>query len=950
MGQLNTKISKAEIKSLDPSIRHGRLSNGLTYYIKDLKNGLEKIDMSFYVQAGNYHEEIGQLDFAHAVEHLAFKCAKHFPVSLGNPEFYSELGMTNYDVGGRTFSLHSEFYFNVPSNRMDALDTGLLWFHDILDLELTAEKINSERGPLRQEVVFRNGSRLHELFNTKLMESKLFPCQQDFFNFFEHNQQFFAESLRAFYKDWYLPDRMAVVIVGDIADMTEMENKVKKRFSNISNQHSSKWSDCRKDYLNYPDQFTLVERKAGENGIESGAVDFYFYMRDVNAVMYEKDWHGVQRDVIWGMLRELVNHRFKENGNTYNTSFSSNGDAPHQGLPAYRLRITERKENGKMAIKKTIGTLHQVKKYGFNREEWDRAKRDRLESIKKIDTTQSAYWKDQIQNHYVYGEVLPKNKEVRLYQWLSALSLQEFNALARQILLIAPNDIGIIAPTGKTYTESQVRGWIDQALLKEVTSYMAPEIPKQLMTVTELSNLKEVGYENIDSVAPIPKLENGHILRRIKPRNVIELVLKNGVKVVLDTTYRSNNNSVYLHGFSPKGASSFPKEDYFSAINAPAIIKNAGVGMLDKFQVNRFLAETSFWQGVHPYIENMETGIKGNASLKDFEKLLQLVYLYFVQPRADKTAFEDWKLGEEERYLNPTYSLIHEDFDVLINEFLGNRSKVPHGTKRFDGIPQTDMDRAYAIYQQLYGNAKDFTFLVSGNFSVDIVLPLLQKYLGNLHNLPSTLSNVLESRGKLELADLPRYKEFFTHEINAPYELKSTMFSMRFVAKVENPMDWKEHIKVEVLGTLLGSKIKDLRYIEGMALYSPIARSRFNRIYRHYDFTMLLECVPEELEAMRQLCKQMVLEIKMNSFSPERLDDVMRSLILPKFNSKLESTFVKLQKLYNHYVFNEPWIDPIEIENYAKSLTPEDIQATAQKYLNNDNMFEFVFRNRTTYP
>src|SRR5690606_37223271 len=101
---------------------------------------------------------------------------------------------------------------------------------------------------------------------------------------------------------------------------------------------------------------------------------------------------------------------------------------------------------------------------------------------------------------------------------------------------------------------------------------------------------------------------------------------------------------------------------------------------------------------------------------------------------------------------------------------------------------------------------------------------------------------------------------------------------------------------------------------------------------------------------MRQLCKQMVLEIKMNSFSPERLDDVMRSLILPKFNSKLESTFVKLQKLYNHYVFNEPWIDPIEIENYAKSLTPEDIQATAQKYLNNDNMFEFVFRNRTTYP
>src|SRR5690606_19387102 len=176
---------------------------------------------------------------------------------------------------------------------------------------------------------------------------------------------------------------------------------------------------------------------------------------------------------------------------------------------------------------------------------------------------------------------------------------------------------------------------------KEVIPYTVPEVPKQLMGADEISALKEVGFKDKG------ESESG----------VRTLVLGNGVKVVLDTLNR-NTDMLYLHGFSPKGASCFSREDYFSAINGPEIVQNAGVGDLDKFVLGRFLERTSFRQGMHPYIDYFETGIKGNAKLEELEMLLQLVYLYFTQPRKDKIAYEDWKSREKENYLNPFYSLI----------------------------------------------------------------------------------------------------------------------------------------------------------------------------------------------------------------------------------------------------------------------------------------------------
>src|SRR5690606_19496325 len=116
------------------------------------------------------------------------------------------------------------------------------------------------------------------------------------------------------------------------------------------------------------------------------------------------------------------------------------------------------------------------------------------------------------------------------------------------------------------------------------------------------------------------------------------------------------------------------------------------------------------------YINNKETGITGNADLKDFEKLLQLVYLYFTEPRQDQKAFQDWELKERNRYLvDGKNSFILMDHMAEMRDILGD-GRAPKGTRRFHGIAKTSLDSAYSIYTKLYGNAADFTFLISGDF------------------------------------------------------------------------------------------------------------------------------------------------------------------------------------------------------------------------------------------
>jgi hypothetical protein len=438
-------------------------------------------------------------------------------------------------------------------------------------------------------------------------------------------------------------------------------------------------------------------------------------------------------------------------------------------------------------------------------------------------------------------------------------------------------------------------------------------------------------------------LQRNGILSRVPSiTGATELILNNGVKVVLHSFTPSpgaNRDRIMVHGFRPQGASSFSREDYFSAINAPLIVAHSGVGGLDTYQLERFLSGTGLEQGIRPYIDYNETGIRGKATLQELEKLLQLVYLYFKAPNMDRAAFEDWIVSAQNEYQNLPYNLHTADIIDGINEFTGDSSNVVMGTKRFEGIPKTHWERAYDIYKTLFGNARDFTFLLSGDFEEESVLPLVEKYLGNLPNSPKSSINGNRDEIGAPLPEGPLFKE-----IHQPYGngMKGQKYAIRFLHQTNGPKDWKERIRVKALGVLTNYKFQELRFSEGLGLYSFGVDARFNDDLSRYELSFSFDCAPEEFERLRTASNRLISEIKSGNLDTGMFAAAMERLY-PRYGSgTLNKNAMAIKRLYEHYRYSNNWVDPMESERFTQSLTLDDIQRTARKYFTDGNKYEFI--------
>ena len=176
--------------------------------------------------------------------------------------------------------------------------------------------------------------------------------------------------------------------------------------------------------------------------------------------------------------------------------------------------------------------------------------------------------------------------------------------------------------------------------------------------------------------------------------------------------------------------------------------------------------------------------------------------------------------------------------------------------------------------------------------------------------------------------------------------MKNIFYYRKYLSKVDKPMHWKELIDIEVLGYMLNSRILDLRFSVEAGLYDMMAFGTINKKSSFYDIGILLNVIPSELEMLRKACQSLVKELRDKVVDREVFKDVILNNVYPKYRiNKQHHPARRVEKLYDHYRFNEKWASPIEIEEYVKLLTPEDIRTSARKYLKEDNLMEFTFED-----
>lgn len=937
--QLFPARGQAEVKStndslfLDESIRHGVLNNGLTYYIKQLEEPHPEISMNFIVKVGSNDEQSHEINFAHHIEHhiehLAFRDSKNFPAGLkGNEQLLSRFNMHFSNLRGHTDMRATRYYFNTPAQEFSkALSTGLLWFKDIAaGLDLSKESIDRERGVLLQE---RRSDEAKADKNTTKSElySKLFPCFNSSKNFTEHNRSFPYQNLQQFYKKWYQPDRMAVVIVGNIENVDKLEREIKNIFAELKPRDSPDGiGSCDEGNSENTTDYEIVSRTSNTDSNDSfNSIEMYLFYKDTVSIEHTNKWDRLKRKIQMELISSILNERFKASSRSYNNNFRNYSfytTAAEKPPNTLTISIDTELDHEETSLANILNLLKQLKTYGITEEELELEKNKKVNDFHPSNIGKPGYWLNEIYDNFVYGEDLPIGKNSSLKQWLVKLSTVEINEMIMQVISNMPQDIGVIYPANSItirYSEKKTRKFIKEEFSKPVSPYEVPKVRTNLLTDKTKASL------------PVEKT-----IKSGKGRlSSGKYVLKNGLTLILKPMKSGTGNSfITIHGFSPHGASCFPEEEYYSTMFAPSVIRNAGIGDFSKFDLVPFYQNTSSLKtGVSPYINYKEAGFEAEVSKEELEKLLQLIYLYFTEPREDKLAFENWK-SEHLKNVSNTVSPTNDLIDAL-NEVTKDQSTLPYASRKVKASQKVDFDIAYQNYMKLFGNPGSFTFILAGDFDKKKVLPLLQKYLGNI---PST-SNFCctEEKEEVALSKGPGYFELGTSEY---YNTENSFYGLNFVRKRTEEDDWKEELKVRVLGMIMDNLIYDLRAGEGLPLYEMGAGGKYNRIMDRYEIMFSFSCLPEQLPIVQKKTQHIINDLKSGKISKEIFSS-QRNLLKSVFNSiSLNQPSYKAKKIYRNYRYGEPLIGTSKIENFFINLTPEDIVDTARKYFQDKYLYE----------
>jgi zinc protease len=699
--------------AVDPDVIRGRLPNGLTYYVRASREPEHRAELRLAVNAGSVLEDDDQRGMAHLVEHMAFNGTRHFP-KQALVDYLESIGMRfGPDVNAYTSYDETVYMLTLPTDSAGALETGVEMIGDWADgVAFDSVEVEKERGVVLEEWRLGQGA-------GSRMQQRQFPVLARFSRYADRDPIGTPESIRKtrlaalkrFYRDWYRPDLMAVVAVGDF-DAKKMEALIRQRFGGIpAPAHPRK----RKEY-GVPEHSQTVVSVATDPEATGSNVSLYLKRRPVlwKTVHDYRDW------LVQSMASGMFTDRLGEITDRPDSPFldvSSFQGRFLRPLSAYVVSVRVPDAGVENGLEELLKEAQRVEEYGFTASELDRAKRELLrreeQRYAERDKITSASYAAEYVSQYLYGgAIVDAEEEHELYRRLiPTIRLAEVNAASngwvhdqnRVILVSAPRNDSIPAP-------SEVR----------------------LRLIVAISRFQRV-EPYTDSVSSAPLLAHaptpGRLLSsRVLPDvGVTEWKLSNGVRVLLKPT-DYQRDEVLVAGRSPGGTSLLPDSDYVAGLTAAAVAQAGGLGALSATELRKRLAGTV--AGVGADIQQDYEGISGASSVSDLETFFQLVYLKFTAPRLDSAAVEAYRTQARSSISDRAASPEFVFADSLRSTLTQHNPRTRLLTAAM--LDSMDFHRSLEIYRDRFSDAGDFTFYITGSFDLDSIRPLVLRYIGGL--------------------------------------------------------------------------------------------------------------------------------------------------------------------------------------------------------------------------
>lgn len=897
---------------MDPTVRMGTLDNGLTYYIKANQKPENRAELRLAVNAGSILEDEDQQGLAHFAEHMLFN---------GTVNFEKNELIDFFELTGQKFGAHVNAYTSFDetvymlkprTDSQEVFDMGFQvledWAHQALFDE---EEIDKERGVVIEEWRLRLGPEnrmlyqyLPVLFNNSRYAERL-PIGK-----VEVLQEFEYETIRRFYRDWYRPNLMAVIAVGDF-DVDAVEQKIKNHFGGLENPENA---PERKVYDMPDHEQTLVKVVTDP---EASFTNINVYTKHNKKTMQTV---GDYRNYLMNrLISNMLSQRYDELMQQENPPFV-NARSYYGGMSrtkdAYTSYAMANEGEVIRGLEAVLTENQRMLQHGFTAGELNRAKESVLSDIEnrynERDKIQSRSHARELISHFLEKEPVPglEHEYAMAQELIPAIALEEVNAKPINwmtddntvIIVTGPEKEGVSMPTQEEIL----------ATYKEV---------KEKDTEPYVDDFKEQ-----DLLVEQPVAGSLVEEKTIEEMGLTELVFDNGARVVLKPT-DFKNDEILISAYSFGGTSLYPDEDYFTASAVSQVVMESGIGEFSQTDLSKALSGKNVQ--LYPIVESITEGIQGNTTPDDLETYLQLQYLYFTQPRKDPTSFASFKQQQKMIYqnldANPQFYFMKQYMKALYNDH--PRARIPEAAD-FDKI---DLDRLFEIYQERFANAGDFTFFIVGNFSVEEIKPLLATYIGGL---PGE-----ETRETFEDVGI-RYPESAKNEIIRKGSEPKSMVTMSYTGDFD--WNYENRFTIRALADVLRIKLREsMREDKGGVYGVGVNAQPGHYPIEDYLFSIQWGCSPENVEDLIETAKKEMQNLMANGASDKDLKKVRETMLRTRETDLKENRFWSsaLQQYYKHG--EDPTL-MMQFEDYVNGLTSNDIQAAANQYFNDEQLIQFV--------
>jgi zinc protease len=711
-----TPLNLQDTMPFDSAVRSATLPNGLQYFIRQNSRPAQRVSMRLAVKAGSMMEAEDQRGLAHLIEHMAFNGSTHFKPGEVFSYFESVGARLGPHVNAYTSFDETVYMLDLPSDKPEILDKAMVALSDYAGgLTLSPQEIDKERPVVIEEwrLGLGAGSRVRDkqlplLFYKSRYAERLPIGKPDVIR----NAP--PERLRAFYDAWYRPERMALVVVGDIHP-DQIEAAIKTNFAPLKPRAAA---------LPMPDRTVPIHQETLVSVVSDPELT-----RSNVTIERKRPREGEQRvvdyrrDLVQRILERVMDERLNELGRRTDAKFLGagvGGGTLNRDVATFSMAAAV--EDGRLTdgVAMLVQEANRIKEFGFNAGEVDRAKKWMTSFYQRAyaerDKTESPSYANEYVRYFLNDEPSPGIAyEYRLVQQVvPTITDAEVSAMAkallqddsRVILATSPQKPGIAIPTDAELQQAmraanalRVMPWTDTTSAHSLMEH-APDPG----TVVSTRVLDELGIT---------------IVR-----------FSNGVEAWLKPTDFKNDQVLFTLNASG-GSSLAPPGDFVEASMADDFASISGLAGIKAVDLQKLLTGTA--ANARPFIGLSNHGISGNAAPTQLETALQLLYQEFTSPGNDPDAFPLLK-----RQLDAAVANRGRSPGQIFGEKLAQINTANHYTTQpltAERVAKLDRDKMTAFYKQAFSNAADFTFFMVGSFKVDETVPLLARYVGAL---PST--------------------------------------------------------------------------------------------------------------------------------------------------------------------------------------------------------------------